>query len=767
MNLTRGIPMARHQSCPDPARLKDLIGGIDGILSDDERSALLAHLDGCESCQHALEEAAVGGTSLLRAASHVRERPPSQSAYWAAVRRVADATPPPAWADSPVATRLEAPPESGSNADDIPLDFLQPSENPEFLGKLGHFNIVGVIGRGGMGIVLRALDRCLQRFVAIKVLSPEFAGNDTARLRFCREARAAAAVTHENVVAIHEVDQDEESGLPFLVMQLVSGTSLEEHIATHGAMKLTEVLRIGAQAAAGLAAAHRQGLTHRDIKPANILLESDLQRVKITDFGLARAAEDVRLTQTGFVPGTPLYMAPEQARGEEVDHRADLFSLGSVMYAMCTGRPPFQGSTPFVILKNVTEEQPPPIAVLNPEVPGWLVDVIDKLHAKKPEDRYQSAADVAEKLSRALVRIEHMSEDQKKACQKAAAAQALLRRANLGRRRFLWLGLGALLGAGGTLAGTAIRRRVLAAGDDGPPAGLRKTLNAHVGPIWSASFSPDGSTLAMSIDDGTVKLWDAQAPGEKVLLTIPAHHGPVWSVRFSPDGRWLATTSDDGLVKLWDAANGKELKAFKHPAPVRPVVFSPDGTQLLTGGRNGIVRLWDIDTETTVFEAQAHAGIIMALAFAPDGQTFATSSSDKMVKLWNVANSNQEKLALAGHTASVYTVAFSADGRRLASGSWDRNVRLWDTDSGECQAILTGHTLDVWSVAFAPDGKTIASGSEDRTVKLWDAATGRELTTFRGHAATVYTVAYSRDGKVLASGGRDGTVKFWDPAARA
>jgi Tol biopolymer transport system component len=756
--------MPRHPSCPDPARLKDLLAGIDGILSDDERAALVAHLDVCPACQRALEESACGGSSLLRVAVSVdRDRPPSHSAYWTALKRVAEATPAPAWDDGVLATRAETPPPESGNSGDIALDFLKPSENPEFLGKLGHFNVVGVVGKGGMGIVLRALDRCLQRFVAIKVLSPEFASNETAQQRFCREARAAAAVTHENVVAIHQVDYDEDSGLPFLVMQLVSGTSLEDHITTNGRMKLADVLRIGAQAAAGLSAAHGQGLIHRDVKPANILLESDLQRVKLTDFGLARAAEDVRLTQSGFVPGTPLYMAPEQARGDEIDHRADLFSLGSVLYAMCTGKPPFEGSTPYVVLKSVTEEQPIPIHVLNPEVPRWLVDVIDKLHAKHPEDRFQSAADVAEVLSRALVRIEHMSEDQKKACAKAAA---LRRTVDLGRRRFLWMGLGVALGAGGTFAATLLRRRAPGAvGDDGPAVIPLNSLNAQFGPVWSATFSPDGSELAMAIDDGTVKVWDAR--GEKVRVTISAHHGPVWSVCFSPDGKRLATASDDGQVKLWDAATGKELKAFKHPAPVRPVAFSPDGKRLLTGGRNGIVRLWDIEMEKTAFEAPAHNGIVMAVSFAPDGQTFATAGSDRMVKLWDVGNSEQEKLMLTGHTASVYTVDYSSDGKRLASGGWDKTVRLWDANTGESQAILNGHSQDVWSVAFSPDGKTLASGSEDRTVKLWDAATGKELMTFRGHGATVYTVTFSPDGKVLASGGRDGTVKLWDPSARS
>jgi WD40 repeat protein len=751
--------MPRHDSCPEPARLKDL---IDGALPDDERAALTAHLDGCDACQRKLEEAACGGSSLLRAAGHVRERPPAQSAYWHALKRVEGTTPVPGWAESPVATRLETPPpESGTG--EIALDFLKPADDPQYLGKLGHFHIVRVIGKGGMGIVLEALDRCLQRRVAIKVLNPEFASNETARQRFIREARAAAAVTHENVVAIHQVDHDEDADLPFLVMQLISGTSLEDHVEATGPLPLVDILRIGAQAAAGLAAAHRQGLIHRDIKPANILLESDLQRAKLTDFGLARAAEDVRLTQTGFVPGTPLYMAPEQARGDEVDHRADLFSLGSVLYVMCTGRPPFKGSTPYVVLKSVTEEQPPAISSINSEVPGWLADVIDKLHAKKPEDRFQSAADVAEKLSRALVKIEHLTDDQKKACQKAAA---LRRTVDLGRRRFLWLGLGAVLGAGGTLGATALRRRMTGAADDeGPSVAPLATLNAHVGPIWSAVFSPDGESLAMALDDGTVKLWDAR--GRRVRMTIPAHRGPVWSVRYSPDGKWLATASDDGQTKLWDAMTGKEEREFPHPVPVRAVAFSPDGKKLLTGGRNGIVRLWDVETATEVFTAKAHAGVIMAADFAPDAQTFATVGSDKFVKLWDTANSNQEKLALPGHTGGVYTVAFSADGRKLASGSWDRTVRLWDADAGESLATLAGHTQDVWSVAFAPDGKTLASGSEDRTVKVWDVAAAKELTTFRGHGTTVYTVTFSRDGKTLASGGRDGTVKLWDPSARA
>src|SRR5262249_54452301 len=159
---------------------------------------------------------------------------------------------------------------------------------------------------------------------------------------------------------------------------------------------LEEILRIATQIASGLAAAHAQGLIHRDIKPANILLEAGGERVRLTDFGLARAADDAKLTQSGIVAGTPLYMAPEQARGEALDYRADLFSLGSVMYAMCTGHTPFDAGTPLAVLRRITEETPRPIQEINPAIPDWLVEIVEKLQAKKPSDRFESAAEVAE-----------------------------------------------------------------------------------------------------------------------------------------------------------------------------------------------------------------------------------------------------------------------------------------------------------------------------------------------------------------------------------
>ena len=248
---------------------------------------------------------------------------------------------------------------SGEDHDlDDALGFLTPSTRADALGRIGHYEVLEVLGRGGFGIVFRAFDEVLQRVVAVKVLAPAMAATSPARKRFIREARSAAPIQHENVVRVHAV---EEQPLPHIVMEFVPGESLQQRLDRAGPLDPVEVLRIGRQVAEGLAAAHATGVVHRDIKPANILVEPGTHRARITDFGLARAADDASLTRSGTVAGTPMYMAPEQARGESLDHRADLFSLGSVLYVMCTGRPPFRASGTMAVLKRVCEEDPRPI----------------------------------------------------------------------------------------------------------------------------------------------------------------------------------------------------------------------------------------------------------------------------------------------------------------------------------------------------------------------------------------------------------------------
>jgi hypothetical protein len=231
----------------------------------------------------------------------------------------------------------------------------------------------------------------LTRHVAIKVLAPQLVHSVSARRRFAREGRATAALSHDNVVTVHAVE--DKGPRPYLVMEYVPGLSLQQRLDRSGALPLAEAVRIGAQVAAGLAAAHAHGLVHRDVKPGNVLLESGTGRVKLTDFGLVQE-EDGAVSQVDVLAGTPLYMSPEQARGERVDQRCDLFSLGSVLYALCAGRPPFSGSTPLAVLRQISEANPPPLRRLNPAVPGWLADLIARLHAKEPAAR-PGAAEVA------------------------------------------------------------------------------------------------------------------------------------------------------------------------------------------------------------------------------------------------------------------------------------------------------------------------------------------------------------------------------------
>jgi serine/threonine protein kinase len=283
------------------------------------------------------------------------------------------------------------------------LRFLEPSPREGALGRLGHYHILEVLGHGAFGIVLKAFDEKLHRVVAIKLLAPPLAASGPARSRFLREARAAAAVRHEHVVDIHAV---EDQPLPYLVMEYVAGKTLQAKIDENGPLEVKEVLRIGLQIARGLAAAHQQGLIHRDVKPANVLLENGIENAKITDFGLARAADDASITQSGVVAGTPMYMAPEQAEGVALDHRADLFSLGTVLYVMCTGRPPFRASGTMAVLKRVCDDTPRPIREINSEIPRWLVEIVERLHAKKPAERYQSAKEVADLLAKSLSNLQ-------------------------------------------------------------------------------------------------------------------------------------------------------------------------------------------------------------------------------------------------------------------------------------------------------------------------------------------------------------------------
>lgn len=348
-------------------------------LDDQQQSDFIEHVETCEHCLAQIDTLSRQGLSWDDVGGMLRDEEPSES---------------PA---GPV------PLDHCQLVDEV-VALLDPTDHAESLGRFARYEILEILGRGGMGIVMRGLDTALDRQCAIKVLSPNLASSAAARKRFSREAKSAAAVVHPHVVPIQTVN--EHQGLPFLVMPVIEGQSLQRRVEENGPLSVIETVRIAAQVAEGLASAHAQGLVHRDIKPENILLENDVERVQITDFGLARAIDDASMTRSGIIAGTPQYMSPEQAHGDSIDHRSDLFSLGSVMYFMLTGRSPFRAETTMGVLNRIGHDAPRSLRSINAEVPAWLEAIVVKLHAKAPGDRLQTAEEVFELLNQWLAHLQ-------------------------------------------------------------------------------------------------------------------------------------------------------------------------------------------------------------------------------------------------------------------------------------------------------------------------------------------------------------------------
>lgn len=370
-----------NQHTCDDAALEALLRPDQSLEPSEE---LLTHVENCTRCQKRISELA-GPKTMWQGVTAAISQPFDSNQQ----RRF-----PPVTLD-----------QSNFNwTESMAKQLLSPPTHPEMLGRLGRYEVERLIGSGGMGVVFKAFDTELNRPVAIKLLAPYLASSGPARKRFAREARAAAAVVHQHVIPIHNVETERES--PFIVMQYVSGESLQARIDREGPLELCEILRIGMQVADGLSAAHQQGIVHRDIKPSNILLEEGVDRALISDFGLARAADDASLTRTGFHPGTPQYMSPEQASGQCVDARSDLFSLGSMLYTMCTGRPPFRAENSLSVMRRISESEPTSIQEINPSIPEWMCAVITQLMAKNVKDRLSSAAEVRELLEALLSHVQ-------------------------------------------------------------------------------------------------------------------------------------------------------------------------------------------------------------------------------------------------------------------------------------------------------------------------------------------------------------------------
>ncbi len=686
-----------------------------------------------------------------------------------------------------------------SKAGEQGLYFLTPSQKPGSLGRLDHYEMLAVIGRGGMGVVLKAFDEKLQRVVAVKVLAPHLAAFDEARQRFVREARVAAAVRHDNVIGIHAVE--DAAGIPYLVMEFIDGPSLEDRLRLGGPPEVEEIVRLGLQTAAGLAAAHDQGLVHRDIKPANILLESSTRRVKITDFGLARAVDDGSLTQSGLIVGTPAYMSPEQANGDPVDHRADLFSLGSLLYQLCTGRPPFLAASTQGLLKRVRNDTPRPPREINADVPVWLESLIFRLHAKNPADRVQTAAEVAHVLGR---HREQLPPPDSTTLMPAPPRSG-------GRkpgRLFRAAALGLLLVLAAGVAGYLIFRD--RTGEPGPAVAVvsptpKEPVALEPKPEPPPPVAPEpkpeplkpgqmpsAEELArrpaaadalrrQDIPEEVLEQVVRDAQGDLPELVAifgtpqpPGKNdppGPHATLAISPDGKTLAAAGRDKVVRLWDLATGKvRLELTDHQRPevsqLCQPAFSPDGKLLATGDRQGTIRLWNPTRGKLLATLAEPAGDLHQIAFSPDGRFLAAARDGGATQLWEVRTTKLQTTLRMGMDP-VHCLAFSADGKLLAIPS-GRAVVLWDVATGKPGSTLWGNGAPVRCLAFQPDGKTLLAGADDQDLMLRDVPGQRPPFAMGlvGHDSGVRDAAWRADGGLLITVAEtDGGVRLWEPLA--
>ena len=781
-------------SRPSACDRKLLQESLDGQLSHDQQAELADHLEGCPQCRQHLEQMAAASNYWSDAVLLRGERTAGSSQPTGVVPEMA--------------SEFDYDNETG-DAGAVWLEFLDPPDpaHPETIGRLGPYQILEVLGRGGMGVVLKARDPVLERTVAIKVLTPALSHGASARRRFAREARAIAAVGHEHIVAIHAID--EFRGLPYLVMQYVQGRSLQERLDAGGPLEVRDILRIGIQSARALAAAHTQGVVHRDIKPANILLENCVERVRLTDFGLARAIDDATLTQSGTIAGTPQYMAPEQARGEAVDARADLFALGASMYAMASGRSPFRANSAMAVLKRVCDVRHRPIRELNPDVPEWLEATIDRLLAKEPADRIQTASEVADLLEKGLAHLQ----------QPTILPPPLVAALATSGQHDLDLGLD--LGTLEFKASPRARRRLPLA------AALILLSVAGLGVAEAAGLTqvsdfvatilriktPDG-TLVVKVDDpraevridgDTVVIGGAgpqevrlRAGNHRVqaikdgkavrdqLVTITKGGKEIVNVEFEPEiqkndsvpmplmgTRQRPKPTIGPLVGSFGDQPAQKIGPG-HPARARAIVwtlaFTPDGRRLAIGEQGtdqpeSIMRIWDVGQRRDVIWFQHPSGF-RSVAFSSNGRTLAAGNFDGTLTTfatsddWKIQESRIEHTENQG--SAINALAFVGKSAVVAVGDWDGWIRFHGPDSLANRQPLK-YPARIWTLAVSPDGSTLAVGGDAKTIQVYDLATRRLKATLNGHDHAVWSLDFSADGKWLASAG--GTIaRLWDTA---
>lgn len=630
-----------------------------------------------------------------------------------------------------------------------------------------HYEILEELGRGGMGVVYKARDVRLNRFVAIKLLSPQKLADPDRRQRFIQEARAVSALNHPNIVTVYEINRHEDAD--FIAMEFVAGRTLEG-VVSGRPLPLSDILSYSVQIASALAAAHAAAIVHRDLKPGNVMVTAD-GRVKVLDFGLAKLGAPVIdetqdtltflipdrfITSEGFVVGTAAYMSPEQAEGRRVDARSDIFSFGALLYEMATGRRAFEGDSAAGIMAAVLRDDPEPVRKAASGLPAELERIIHRCLRKDPARRPQHVDDI-------LLDLEELKQQYDSGwIRSASVSSAILRRFRQAAPR--WpsaLAIALAAGVGGWLAASLFSPRP----SEELAAELLLTRLSGAGgeEARSPQWSPDGRWVVFSSDsEGSWDIWKQPAGGgEAIRLTGPPQNerAPAWS----PDGRTIAFSSDagDGGILLIPESGGSSTRLTSFGAGP---AFSPDG-RLVAFHQNG-----------DIYVIPANGGEPRAVVTGTSGAPHVVWSPDsRRILYWDrtqtdlfvalVENPEPERLHLVPLGDEVGGLSWSADGRWLvyARGPFGGNKDLWrvrlDPETGrprETPRRLTLSAADAGDCAFSPDGAQVAYAVRRVERHLWrldrDPATG--LTTGLGSRLTRegqlnYYPAVSPDGELL------------------
>jgi WD40 repeat protein/tRNA A-37 threonylcarbamoyl transferase component Bud32 len=668
---------------------------------------------------------------------------------------------------------------------------------------LGPYRLLAQLGKGGMGVVYLAQHTALARKVAVKVLGEEQSREQLALERFYREARAAAALDHPNIVRLHDIAR--AGATHYLVMEYVDGTDLQALIDRTGPLHPAQAAGYIAQAAAGLAHAHERGFIHRDIKPANLIVDRT-GVVKVLDMGLARSLTDPKDSLTGLmdenvITGTADFLSPEQALNVRLDSRTDIYSLGATLYTLLTARPPFDGTTAQKLAKHQTAE-PPEACELRPDVPRELSAVIVRMMAKVPTVRYQTAREVRAALAPWVPGLDLGSRETASLSSPDARTEphpAPPAPPNRWRAGFLWLAgsclgvaavlLFALLGGSRAAPEPTAGEPVLAPGPalaPGEPVKRPKWehgvqfLIGHPDGVNDLVVSPDETRVASVDWAGKLCIWDART-GQLLHETLTRPGACCLVCTTTPDGRFILVAGERMPILAFEWATGREVREYlAHEPTTWGLAVSPSGKQLLSCGRDGRAILRSLSSGEELRRFECETGTVWCAAFSADGNRVATGGAEapgpdgsNLIRVWSVADGKLLHV-LRGHTEGVRTIAFRPDGLALVSGAFDGTVRLWNLTTGAEIRNIVAHDGVVERAFFVRDGRClltcggpmphIGPTSEGGAAKVWDADTGRELKSWRGPEwSDLICLAPSARGSFAAAGGRDRTVRLWSP----